>query len=218
MTGPAGAAGVVAVGYLLGAIPVGLIVGRLVGGVDLRAHGSRRTGATNAMRALGPRWGALVLVLDLLKGLAAVLVAGVLFDAPGGEASAWVAAAAGLAAVGGHNWSIFMGFTGGRGVATAGGGLLGLSPLAVAAVVPVVVAVAWRTRYVSAGSLAGAAAAMLATVAMAIAGFGGWHAAAYAVAAGTLVVFAHRDNIERLRAGTERRIGEGEVIAGDGRP
>ena len=211
-----GALGVIAVGYLLGAIPVGLVVGRMVGGVDLRDYGSRRTGATNAMRTLGSGWGAAVLVLDLLKGLAAVLVARVLFDAPSAEAGEWVAAAAGLAAVIGHNWSIFISFTGGRGVATTGGSLLALSPVAVAVLLPAMLLVIWRWRYVSVASLLGALGAVVVTALFVVVGLGGWPAVGYALAAGAIVVASHADNIARLRAGTERRIGEKEVLRADG--
>jgi glycerol-3-phosphate acyltransferase PlsY len=208
MTGAPGATVAVAAGYLLGAIPIGLIVGRIVGDVDPRDHGSRRTGATNVTRTLGMRWGAVVLLLDIGKGVAAVLLARLLF---GGDGSEWVAAAAGVAAVIGHNWSVFIGFAGGRGVATTGGGLLALAPLAVAAVVPLMLLIVWLTRYVSAASLAGAAGAMLATGLLAWSGAGSWPAFGYALLAGSLVVASHRDNIARLRAGTERRLGEREV-------
>ena len=212
MTGPVGALAAIVAGYLLGAIPVGLVVGRLVGRVDLRDYGSRRTGATNAMRTLGARWGAAVLLLDLLKGLGAVLLAFVLFDAPSAEAGEWVAAGAGLAAVIGHNWSVFIRFTGGRGVATTGGGLLALSPLAVAVLLPAMLLVIWRWRYVSAASLLGAVGAVPVTTLLALLGAGGWPAVGYALAAGAIVVASHADNIDRLRAGTERRIGEKEVL------
>lgn len=216
MTGLPGAAVAVLGGYLIGAIPVGLLIARLVGDVDLRAIGSRRTGATNATRTLGARWGAVVLLLDIGKGLAAVLLAQLLFDDGGGTAGEWVAAAAGLAAVIGHNWSVFIGFVGGRGVATTGGGLLGLGPLALLAVVPLMLLIVWRTRYVSAASIAGALAAMLATGLLALASLGSWPAFVYAALAGSLVIVSHGDNIARLRSGTERRIGEREVAGNDG--
>jgi glycerol-3-phosphate acyltransferase PlsY len=214
MTGAPGALAAIAAGYLLGAVPVGLLVGRMAGNVDLRDLGSRRTGATNASRTLGMRWGAVVLLLDIAKGIVAVFLARLLFR--DGGAVEWVAAAAGLAAVVGHNWSVIIGFRGGRGVATTGGGLLALSPLAVIAVVPVMLVIVWRTRYVSAASLAGAAGAMIATAVLAAAGLGTWPAFAYAVAAGALVIASHGDNIARLRAGTERRVGEREAARGDG--
>jgi glycerol-3-phosphate acyltransferase PlsY len=198
MAGPLGALGLVGAGYLLGAIPAGLLVARAVGGVDLREQGSRRTGATNALRTLGMGWALLVLLLDIGKGLAAVLLARALYQGGPPGSAEWVAAAAGLAAVVGHNWSAFIGFTGGRGVATTGGGLLALSPAAV-----------------SAASLLGAVAAAPITAALALLGAGGWAAVGYALAAGAIVVASHADNITRLRTGTERRIGEKEVARSD---
>jgi glycerol-3-phosphate acyltransferase PlsY len=202
-------------GYLIGAVPVGLIVGRLVAGIDLRRHGSRRTGATNALRTLGTRWAVVVFALDVLKGLAAVLLVVALYQAGPPGSPEWVAAAAGMAAVAGHNWSVFIGFTGGRGVATAAGGLLAVAPLALAIVVPVVALIIWRTRFVSLGSLTAVALAVVSTAAFAATGLGSPAAVGYALASGALVWIAHRDNIERLRAGTERRIGERERVTGD---
>ena len=217
MTGPIGAAAIAGLGYLIGAIPIGLIVGRLVADVDIRRHGSRRTGTTNALRTLGARWAVVVLVLDLAKGLGAVLLARTLYQAGPPGSPEWVAAAAGVAAVAGHNWSVFIGFTGGRGVATAAGGLLGMAPLALAIVVPVMAAVIWRTRYVSLGSLTAVALAIALTVGLAATGIGSIGAVGYALAAGALVLIAHRDNIDRLRAGTERRIWERDTVVGVGR-
>jgi glycerol-3-phosphate acyltransferase PlsY len=197
-------------GYLLGAIPFGLIIGRLTRGVDLRQYGSHRTGATNALRTLGAPAAAAVFVLDVAKGLVAVLLARLLFGAD--PLAEWAAALAGFAAIVGHNWSIFIGFTGGRGVATSGGALAGMSLLTVLIIVPIVVAVVWRTRYVSLGSITGALGAPL--VALVLAGFGlaTLPAIAYAAGAGLLVTAAHADNIGRLRAGTERKIGQKEVV------
>lgn len=215
MDGPLGAALLVAIGYLIGSVPVGLIVGRLVAGVDLRRHGSRRTGATNALRTLGPRWAVVVFALDVAKGLAAVLLAQALYRAGPPGSPEWVAAAVGVAAVAGHNWSVWIGFTGGRGVATAAGGLAAIAPLVLAIVVPVVALVVWRTRLVSLGSLTAIALAVVLTAGFAVTGQGSLAAVGYALAAGALVWIAHRDNIERLRAGTERRIGDREQAAGD---
>jgi len=216
MSGPLGAALPVVIGYVIGAVPVGLLIGRLVAGVDLRRHGSRRTGATNALRTLGPRWAVVVLALDLAKGLAAVLLAQQLYLAGAPGSPEWVAVAAGVAAVAGHNWSVFIGFTGGRGVATAAGGLLALVPLALAIVAPIVAIVIWRTRLVSLGSLVAALLAVAVTATLAAAGIGSWAATGYALAAGALIWIAHRDNLERLRAGTERRLGEREQVTGHG--
>ncbi|HTE65897.1 MAG TPA: glycerol-3-phosphate 1-O-acyltransferase PlsY [Candidatus Binatia bacterium] len=215
MSGPLGAALLVAIGYLIGAVPVGLIVGRLVAGIDLRRHGSQRIGATNALRTLGTRWAVVVFAFDVAKGLAAVLLARALYQAGPPGSPEWVAAAAGVAAVAGHNWSLFIGFTGGRGVATAAGGLAAVAPLALAIVVPVVALVVWRTRFVSLGSLTAVVLAVALTAGFAATGQGSLAAVGYALAAGALVWIAHRDNIERLRAGTERRIGERERVATD---
>jgi glycerol-3-phosphate acyltransferase PlsY len=113
-----------------------LVIGRMTRGIDLREYGSHRTGATNALRTLGARSAALVLVLDVAKGVAAVLLARLIFaDDPQVE---WTAAVAGFAAIVGHNWSVFIGFTGGRGVATSSGALGAMSIWTVVIVVPIV--------------------------------------------------------------------------------
>ncbi len=216
MSGPVGAATLVGIAYLIGSVPVGVIVGRLVAGVDLRRHGSRRTGATNALRTLGARWAMVVFALDVAKGLVAVLLARSLYDAGSPGSPDWVAAASGVAAIVGHNWSVFIGFGGGRGVATAAGGLLAISPLTLAIVVPVVAVLVWRTRYVSLGSLTAAALSVAVAAVLAASGQGSSAAVGYALVAGALIWFAHRDNIERLRAGTKRRIGEREAVTDHG--
>jgi len=216
VSGPVGAATLVGIAYLIGSVPVGVIVGRLVAGVDLRRHGSGRTGATNALRTLGARWAVVVFALDVAKGLMAVLLARALYDAGPPGSPDWVAAAAGVAAIVGHNWSVFIGFGGGRGVATAAGGLLAISPLTLAIVLPVVAAIVWLTRYVSLGSLTAAALAVAVTATLAATGQGSSAPVGYALVAGALIWFAHRDNIERLRAGTERRIGEREAVTHHG--
>jgi acyl phosphate:glycerol-3-phosphate acyltransferase len=217
VSGPLGAAALVLLAYLIGAIPFGMLAGRLAGGIDLRRHGSQRTGATNALRTLGLRWAAAVFVLDVGKGVAATLLARGLYMAGPAGSPEWVVAACGVAAVIGHNWSVFIGFGGGRGVATSAGGLLGISPLTLAAVVPLVALAVWRTRFVSLGSLVAATAAPLITAVLAAMSIVGWAAVAYALAAGILIVVSHIDNLARLRSGTERRIGEREVVRSNGR-
>lgn len=201
-------------GYLLGAIPFGLIIGRLTKGIDLREYGSHRTGATNALRTLGRRDAAAVFLLDVAKGVAAVLLARVLFaDDPMVE---WAAAVAGFAAIVGHNWSLFIGFKGGRGVATSAGALGAMSIWTMVIVAPIVVLVIWRSRYVSLGSITGALAAPIVTALLA--GIGAATVAAFACAAasGLLVTAAHADNIGRLRSGTERKIGQKEEVSAHG--
>ena len=192
----------VAVGYLIGAVPSGVLVGRLRG-VDPRDSGSGRTGTTNALRTLGPRWAAVVALLDVAKGVAAVVVGGTLGPEP------WSGPLAGVAAVIGHVRSIFIGFGGGRGVATGAGAMLVLAPLAVLASLPEFGLVVWRTRFVSLGSML--ASVTVAAVAAALYAVG-WIGIEVVVAASLIsavVVLAHLDNIQRLLAGTERRIGDG---------
>jgi glycerol-3-phosphate acyltransferase PlsY len=202
-----------ALGYLLGAIPFGLVIGRMTRGIDLREYGSHRTGATNALRTLGARTAALVLVLDVAKGVTAVVLARVIFATePQVE---WAAAVAGIAAIVGHNWSVFIGFTGGRGVATSSGALGAMSIWTIVILVPIVFAVMWRSRYVSLGSVIGALLAPVITFVLWWFGVASVPAIVYALGAGILVTAAHADNIARLRAGTERKIGQREAVQTD---
>lgn len=197
----------VVVGYLLGAIPSGVLVGRLRG-IDPRAAGSGRTGATNALRTVGPAGAALVLALDVAKGALAVVLGAWLASSLGGE-EAWAGALAGVGAVIGHIRSVFIGFTGGRGVATGAGAMLILAPLAVAVAIPVLVAAVWGTRYVSLGSILAAITVALGTVALGWFRVVGGEAVLAASLIGAIVVVAHADNIRRLRSGSERRLGSG---------
>lgn len=202
------------IGYLLGAVPFGLIIGRLTRGIDLREYGSHRTGATNALRTLGARAAAAVFLLDVGKGVAAVLIARLVFgDDPLVE---WAAAAAGFASIVGHNWSVFIRFTGGRGVATSAGALGAMSPWTIVALVPIVIGLIWRTRYVSVGSITGGLLAPVITAALFLVDLASVPAIVYALASGLLVTVAHADNIARLRAGTERKIGQKETVKADG--
>lgn len=207
-------AGAALLGYLLGAIPFGVIVGRLMGGPDLREHGSQRTGATNALRTLGAPAAALVFLLDVGKGVAAVLAARWLFA--GDPMVDWAAAVAGFAAIVGHNWSVFIRFTGGRGVATSAGALGALSPLTILVLAPIAFGLAWRTRYVSLGSIVGSLLAPVVTALLWLVNLASLPAIACAAASAALVTAAHADNIARLRAGTERRIGQKEAMTTHG--
>jgi glycerol-3-phosphate acyltransferase PlsY len=207
VTGIPGAAILVFLAYLIGALPFGLLIGRLAGGVDLREHGSGRTGATNALRTVGIVGAVLTFLLDLGKGVVAVLLVGWLYDAGPPGSPPWVAAAAGIAAVAGHIRSVFIGFRGGRGVATFTGAMLATAPWAVAILVPVVLLIVWRWRFVSLGSLIGTLLAPVVTAGLALLGQATWQGVVLALVGATLVTIAHRDNIARLRAGTERRLG-----------
>ena len=192
----------VAIGYLIGAIPSGVLVGRLRG-VDPRDSGSGRTGTTNALRSLGPRWAAAVALLDVAKGIVAVVAGGAIGPEP------WAGALAGVAAVVGHVRSVFIGFGGGRGVATGAGAMLVLAPLAVLASLPEFGIIVWATRLVSLGSMLAAVTVALVAAALHVAGWAGIEVVVAAALIGLVVVLAHADNIQRLLAGTERRIGDG---------
>jgi glycerol-3-phosphate acyltransferase PlsY len=191
----------VLVGYLIGAFPSGVVVGRLAGR-DPRASGSGRTGTTNALRSLGMRWAAAVAALDVAKGLVAVLAGSAIGPEP------WSGPLAGVAAVVGHVWSVFIGFKGGRGVATGGGVMLVLAPLAVLFAAVELVAIVAATRLVSLGSISASITAVLVTGALAAIGWVGVEAVVAAALIALVVVYAHADNIGRLMAGTERRLGD----------
>ena len=187
--------------YLSGSIPIGVIVARLSGGPDPRTVGSGRTGGTNALRALGRKWAAVVVVGDVLKGALPVLAARWLGLGPAVEVLC------GLAAVGGATWSAFLGFRGGRGVGTGVGTMLVIQPLAVLLAAPVFVGVILLTRYVSLGSLIGSASMAAWTWLFYMAANGSISAAypLYTAAGAALVWLAHADNIDRLLHGQERK-------------
>lgn len=181
--------------YLLGAVPFGLLLTRLAGTADIRTIGSGNIGATNVLRTGRKDLAAATLLLDALKGTAAVLLA----RAVAGESGASVAASAAFL---GHLFPIWLGFRGGKGVATFLGCALGLWWPAGAGFALVWLAVAWATRYSSAAALAASAAAP----ALFLIG-GRSPAAALVLALAALVWWKHRPNIERLLARTESRIG-----------
>ena len=181
--------------YLLGAIPFGYLLVRLKTGHDIRASGSGNIGATNVLRTSGRALGIVTLLLDVAKGFAAVWVAG---RATGG-APEWMSAAA-LAVMAGHAFPVFLKFRGGKAVASAVGAFLCLEPLALAAVLVVFVAAVWWTRYISLGSVL--AAGLLPVAVWGIGRAPAVEVAAAAVA-GAFVIWRHRENIGRLRAGTE---------------
>jgi len=187
--------------FLIGAIPWGYVAGKASRGIDLRTVGSGGTGATNVLRTLGARASALVAVLDILKGVVPVAFArAVGFD------GAWVAAAA-VAVVAGHCWSPFIGFKGGKGVATGAGAAIALFPQ-VLLIVPVMALVVWTTKYVSLGSLTAAGLATLLAVAYAAAGILEWVSAVAILGISGIIAIRHEGYIRRLLNGNERRIGQ----------
>jgi len=197
-------------GFLLGGIPFGIIVPRLIGGPDPRTLGSGRTGGANVSRAVGFRWAAVSGLLDVAKGAVAVL----LIVAIGGNVVAQVVAA--LSAIVGHSRSPFIGFSGGRGVAPATGGALIIAPLILAVIFPIFVIVIFITRISSLGSLGASA---LGGIAMVVATFVIPLAPVYylyGIGVPGLIWLFHHDNIKRLITGKERRVGPSTGKNGSG--
>jgi len=180
--------------YLLGSVPTGLLLARAFG-INIRETGSGNIGATNVYRTVGRKIGILTLVGDCLKGLIPVLVAKWL-----GLPDLWVAAI-GLAAFLGHVYTIFLRFKGGKGVATALGVFLGAAPLSLLGGLTVFAFVLYRWRYVSAASIAAAAVIPVAVALVT----GKLELIAMSCVIAAIVIFRHRENIARLRAGTESK-------------
>lgn len=183
--------------YLLGATPTSYVAGRLARGIDLREHGSKNLGATNVYRVLGWRWAIPVGLIDVLKGAVPVTLFG-----------RWAAGAPGfpvflgLAAVLGHIFSPYVGFKGGKGVATAAGMFLALAPIAVLLALPVWGLCLWATGYVSLSSIV---VAVLFPVLVRLTTGGAAPPFIASIGLAALIVYSHRGNIRRLLAGTENR-------------
>ena len=197
-----GGTALIIIGYLAGAIPSGVVLGRLFGrGVDLRGHGSGSIGTTNALRVFGWRISVGVLLMDLAKGALPVL-AGRLFDLP-----MWALAFAAVAATVGHCWSVFIKGTGGKGVATGGAAIIALTPWALLAI-PVMLAIVAATRYVSLASIVLAVLAPPFFLVLALFGQLSWWIVVATSIISAIIIFKHWGNIDRLRSGTERKLGE----------
>jgi glycerol-3-phosphate acyltransferase PlsY len=180
--------------YLLGSLPTGLLLGKVYG-IDVRKEGSGNIGATNLYRTLGRKVGIMTLVGDCLKGMLPVLA--VKYSTLPFEYAAWV----GLAAFCGHVFSVFLRFKGGKGVATALGVFLALSPIAVAIALGVFIALMLIWRYVSLGSISAAAVMPIAVWALE----GGRVLMVVTMLIAVVVIVRHIENIKRLVAGTENR-------------
>ncbi|MDP2730656.1 MAG: glycerol-3-phosphate 1-O-acyltransferase PlsY [Dehalococcoidales bacterium] len=205
---------VVAVGYLIGSIPFGVIIGRRFIKEDIRGYGSGKTGATNVLRAAGKKAAALVLFLDAAKGALAVVVAAVIVgrnylvinDFGLGLLAAQCLAA--LAAMAGHNWSVFLKFKGGRGVATFFGGLVALSPVVALFGSEVFIIGVGLTRFASLGSIAGAVGAYTVLIPLTLLGGFPLEYLVYTLIGTIVIIIMHHDNIGRLLMGRERKLGE----------
>ena len=196
--------GLVLLAYLIGSMPMGVLVARVTGARDPRTVGSGRTGGTNALRAMGIRRAVAVATLDVLKGAVPVLVARLAGAGELGEA------VAGAGAVVGAWRSVFLRFHGGRGVATGIGAMVVIQPLVIPLAAPFFFVPIIVSRYVSLGSLVGSASAAAILGLLVWAGASSPVSLVYGVIAAALIWLAHHDNIQRLMAGQERRFSFGE--------
>ncbi len=198
------AVALIASAYLIGAIPFGLVVGKVAFGVNLFETGSKSMGATNAFRTLGWKAGLMVFAADLLKGMLVTLVSGLAMpDAP------WVQAVVAVVAVVGHSWSVFAGFKGGRGVATAFGAVLIIYPVAGLVAGTMAISIVIALRYVSLGSLVGTLTAVAVGTILYVTG--AWRSPwglVFMIPTSALIVWQHRPNLRRLAAGTELQMAE----------
>lgn len=199
--------GVLLGAYLIGSIPASYLIAWYGFGVDLKRVGSGNVGATNAMRSIGPRAGIPAAFLDIAKGTIAVLTAGWILPSGGPLGSLGLGVACGVAAVLGHTYTLFLGFAGGKGVATGAGVFLALAPMPLLCCLVVFLVVTRFTRYVSLGSIVAALS------------LPGWillfsptdRTALVIISTGMalFIVHRHRANIARLRAGTEAKVSFG---------
>lgn len=193
-----------AVGYLFGSIPTGLLVGKLSGIPDVREYGSGKTGFTNSLRVMGIRWSIVVVSVDIGKGAAAVLIGRYLLDEP------WAAALAGVLAVVGHQFPVFAGFRGGRGVATIFGAFVAMvPPIAAIAVAVFGITVLLIWRYASLMSVLGTAAGGALLLLLILIGETAREYLIFGLVAVAAVELSHLGNIRRLLAGTEPKLGQG---------
>lgn len=203
--------------YLIGSIPTSIIVARKARGIDIRHYGSGNAGGTNVIRVLGWKPGVFVIALDMAKGMVATMLVARLMEGPIPFSNTTpfddftvVQIIAGCSAILGHVWTVFAGFKGGKGIATAGGMLIGIAPVEVAVSFGVFALVFLITHYVSLGSLSAAVAFPLTMFfrenifMVDVPGYG--TLIFFSIGISLLIVYTHRSNIIRLLRGTENRI------------
>jgi glycerol-3-phosphate acyltransferase PlsY len=195
------------IAYLWGSIPAGYWMGKLLRGkdYDIRDYGSHKIGATNVLRTLGKGPAAIVFIIDLTKGVGPALVATLV---PALHGAGWGILVAGICALLGHCYPVFIGFKGGRGVLTGAGALLVVSPLIFLIAAIFTAATILISRYVSLGSIVGCAVCIIGAVIFKFTGMITLPQMLLLIIAPALVIIFHRDNIQRLVAGKERKIGE----------
>ncbi|MBK7257371.1 MAG: glycerol-3-phosphate 1-O-acyltransferase PlsY [Ignavibacteriae bacterium] len=211
------------ISYLLGSIPTSIIVARKARGIDIRHYGSGNAGGTNVIRVLGWKAGVFVILLDMAKGMVATMLVARLMEGPMPFTNATpfddftvVQIIAGCSAILGHIWTVFAGFKGGKGIATAGGMLIGIAPVEVAVSFGVFAIVFLLTHYVSLGSLSAAVAFPLTmffrenVFMVDVRGYG--TLIFFAIGIALLIIYTHRSNITRLMQGTESRISSDKLF------
>ena len=202
------------IAYLLGAIPFGLIISKKLSSVDIRKYGSGNIGGTNVLRVLGKRLGLLTILLDMSKAALSVLIGMWLIGdetllLAGMEMHIQVAQViAALMAVVGHNWSVYIKFKGGKGVAAGLGGLMVINWVIGLIALAVFLIVMLTTKYVSVGSISGSVAVLLAFIVLTLLNKSVLVYIVYGLLFVVMVIYQHRSNIARLCSGTENRIGD----------
>ncbi|MGB6129963.1 MAG: glycerol-3-phosphate 1-O-acyltransferase PlsY [Psychrilyobacter sp.] len=190
------------VAYFMGSIPTGVIIGKKFKGIDIREHGSKNTGATNAYRVLGLQYGIIVLLADVLKGYLPVYLASL------SGLDGWKLILVGLVTIVGHTLSMFLKFKGGKGVATSLGVFIYLVPNMVLILLVVFLLIAFSTKYVSLASVSAAGLFPILVLFMPIKnGLGKWNMFGFALVIAIFVIFKHRSNIQRLLHGNENKFG-----------
>ena len=192
---------VLVLSYLLGSVPVGYLLLRVRSGLDVRDYGSGRTGMANVLRTGGGKLASVTLTLDIAKGALAVVLGRYLIGTTGAEA------AAGLLVLMGHNWPVFLQFKGGRGILTGLGGMSVMAPVPAAIATVTFLVITFLSRYISLGSIIGVIFGCFSLLALVLVGVYSSTYALYAFVGGGIIIWQHRDNIQRIRQGNERRWG-----------
>lgn len=191
------------ISYVLGSIPTSFIMGKIVKGIDIRQHGSGNVGATNALRILGTKIGIITLIIDIGKGILAVLI-GKIFNP---DFSNLMLIGFGLFAILGHIFTIFLNFKGGKGVATSAGVFIAIAPIPVIITLAVFIVTVWLTKYVSLGSILAAVTLFLIELIVNLGnGFKDIEILIFVILIAGFIIIRHKENIKRLLAGNENKI------------
>jgi len=192
------------VSYLIGSIPTSLLITRWVRGIDIREHGSGNIGATNAFRVIGKKWGAVSLIIDVLKGF--IPVSMLASSNPNGMSYVVAGTILGFCAIAGHNWPVWLSFKGGKGVATSLGVFLAILPKAALSALGVFAITVLITNFISVGSIVASFAFLIFTIIFYSKLPEFIFILVLALFLMILIVYMHRPNIQRLRSGTENKV------------